>query len=311
MRPKDLIVLPGNHAPTRDLVNFMVPLLGLSAEQIIWTSGEHYSLNADITESIRERIGATIRSSPSAVDKNNVATGCHWVLIPYSATKCFYKWTSDLLLEFPNNAPASSVRRATLEVFGESEEWNEKYGHKGILHRHMSSLSTRAVIEEIDENFKKTYVAKGYQCSNADHLLGAYELLFAETSSRKAVIKPILGTSGFGIEFIDSAAQLSAYTFPMGEVLLEEMLNLDHTEDGLVISPAVHYVGDQIFGGKLVDQLMRETVYFGWRESKANPKFQEVVLDMTEKLIKFTNPKVLHFHQIISDAYLHVYSIYS
>ena len=299
MRAKDLIVLPGNHAPTRDFVNFMVPLLGLSDEQIIWTSGEHYSLNADITESIRDRIGATIRSSASAVDVNNVATGCHWVLIPYCATKCFYKWTSDLLQEFPNNAPASSVRRPTLEVFGESEEWNEKYGHKGILHRHMATLSTRAVIEEIDENFKKTYVPKGYQCSNTEHLLGAYELLFAETSSRRAVIKPLSGTSGFGIEFIDTAAQLSAYTFPMGEVLLEEMLNLDLTEDGLVISPAVHYVGDLIFGGKLVDQLMRGTVYFGWRESKANPKFQEVVIDMTEKLIKFTKPQVLHFLKLV------------
>lgn len=292
MRAKDLMILPGNHTPTRDFVSFMMPLLGLSEDQIIWTSGENYSLDRDITEAIQNKLRDVIRSSAS----ETVNIGCNWVLIPYTASKCFYKWSSSLLHEFPSvlceKTETSALRGATLEVFGESEEWNEKYGHKGILHRHMSTLSTKAVIEEIDENFKTTYVPKGYQCSNTEHLLGAYELLFNQTSSRRAVIKPILGTSGFGIEFISTPEELKAYQFPMGEVLLEEMLDLDHTEDGLVISPAVHYIGEEIFGGKLVDQLMRETVYFGWRESKANPKFQEVVLDMTEKLIQFTKPKV-------------------
>ena len=317
MRSKDIMILPGNHSPTKDFVNFIIPLLGLSEEQIIWTSGENYSLDKDITQGIRDKLGGLIRTSACQSNKNCKEYGCNWVLIPYTASHCLYEWSSSLLQEFPNVSCTSKLdvsppRRATLEVFGESEEWNEKYGHKGILHRHMSSLSKRAVIEEIDENFKKTFVPKGYQCSNTEHLLGAYELLFQETSSRKAVIKPILGTSGFGIIFVSTTDELIAYDFPMGEVLLEEMLDLDLTEDGLVISPAVHYIGEEIFGGKLVDQLMRETVYFGWRESKANTHFQEVVLDMTEKLIQFTKPKVsaygLVYHLIIYSCIFVFYS---
>ena len=309
LRPKDVMILPGNHEPTQEFVNFMLPLLGLSSEQIIWTTGEHFALDEDINESIQNQLRSIILSSTSSI------FGSKWVFVPYSATKSFSRWSSIISEEFPMTSPFVSneddskrnkcnheenndnkiipTKKATLEVFGESEEWNEKYGHKGILHRHMSDLSKKAVIEEIDENYKKsTTVPKGYQCSNVRHLLEAYILLQKETNSIKAVIKPIFGTAGFGIIFIDSIKELKEYAFPMGDVLLEEMLNLDFTDDGLVISPAVHYIGEKIFGGKLVDQLMRNTTYLGWRESKANIEFQNIVLDMTEKLIAFTKPKV-------------------
>ena len=316
LRPKDIMILPGNHEPIKEFVNFMIPLLGLSSEQIIWTSGDNFALDEDINEDIQNQLRSIILPSTSS------AFGSQWVLVPYSATKSFSRWSSILSDEFPmtvpndisdripqnipNNIDAKDKKssnnddninlrtnKATLEVFGESEEWIERYGHKGILHRHMSDLNKKAVIEEIDENYKKsTTVPKGYQCSNNQHLLDAYQLLQKETNSIKAVIKPIFGTAGFGIIFINSIKELNEYNFPMGDVLLEEMLNLDFTDDGLVISPAVHYIGKKIFGGKLVDQLMRNTTYLGWRESKANVEFQNIVLDMTQKLIAFTKPKV-------------------
>ena len=312
LRKKDVIILPGNHAPTREFVDFMIPLLGLSEDQIIWTSGESISIDADIDANIRNRIKDLIETSGTSTTVDS-----DWVLVPYCVTKGFLGWSSELCTKFSaatasnsdsSGLPTSSGRStvgskqtvnsdfeaggATLEIFGESESWNAKYGHKGILHRHMSDLSISSVMDDIDQGSTPTLVAKGYQCSTVDHLLKAYELLKTQTLDNRAVIKPISGCAGWGILFIDSAEELMKYDFPMGEVLLEEMLNLDMTEDGLVISPAVHYLGPQLFGGQLVDQLMKNTSYLGWRESKADPVFQQKVLDMTEKLLKFTQPRV-------------------
>jgi hypothetical protein len=318
LRKKDVIILPGNHAPTREFVDFMIPLLGLSEDQIIWTSGESISIDADIDTNIRNRIKDLIETSGTTATVDS-----EWVLVPYCVTKSFLGWSSELCTKFsvasdsgsdssglPISSETSAVGTqqtvnpdlegggggggggATLEIFGESESWNAKYGHKGILHRHMADLSISSVMDDIDHGSVPTLVAKGYQCSTVDHLLKAYELLKTQTLDNRAVIKPISGCAGWGILFIDSAEELMKYDFPMGEVLLEEMLNLDMTEDGLVISPAVHYLGPQLFGGQLVDQLMKNTSYLGWRESKADPTFQQKVLDMTEKLLKFTQPRV-------------------
>lgn len=300
LRKKDLIILPGNHAPTREFVDFMIPLLGLSHDQIIWTSGDSISIDSDIDAAIQSKITEIIRTSGS-----NDTSESSWVLVPYCATKDFLSWSSKVCeqIMLPTGQTVSSnlderqERKEvygigpTLEVFGESESWNAKYGHKGILHRHMADLSIPSVIEDIDMGSSPTNVAKGYQCSTVEHLLEAYKLLKQETHDNRAVIKPITGCAGWGIIFINSAEDLSSYDFPMGEVLLEEMLNLDLTEDGLVISPAVHYLGTELFGGRLVDQLMRNTSYLGWRESKADPEFQQKVLDITEKLLRFTQPK--------------------
>lgn len=313
LRKKDVIILPGNHAPTREFVDFIIPLLGLSEDQIIWTSGESISIDADIDTDIRNRIKDLIETSGTSATADS-----DWVLVPYCVTKSFLGWSSELCTKFsvPSDNDSSSPgiltssvkaalgiqqtvnsdfkggRGATLEIFGESESWNAKYGHKGILHRHMADLSISSVMDDIDQGSTPTRVAKGYQCSTVDHLLEAYELLKTRTLDNRAVIKPISGCAGWGILFIDSREELMKYDFPMGEVLLEEMLNLDMTEDGLVISPAVHYLGPQLFGGKLVDQLMKNTSYLGWRESKADPAFQQKVLDMTDKLLKFTQPRV-------------------
>lgn len=302
LRKRDMIILPGNHAPTREFVDFVIPLLGLSQDQIIWTSGKSVSIDVDVDLEIQERIKEIIMSSAksSAASKS----GSSWVLVPYCVTKDFLGWSTGLCELFStDNDDASSEFSGktttssgpTLEVFGETAGWNAKYGHKGILHRHIADLSVTSVIEDMDrENGKSlpTRVPKGYQCSTVEHLVEAYTLLKKETYDSRAVIKPITGCAGWGIIFIDTLEELLNYEFPMGEVLLEEMLSLDLTEDGLVISPAVHYFGTELFGGKLVDQLMKKTSYFGWRESKADPNFQKKVLDMTEKLLQFTQPKV-------------------
>ena len=39
------------------------------------------------------------------------------------------------------NGSNNDKTQPTLEVFGESEGWIGKYGHRGICHRHMSNLN--------------------------------------------------------------------------------------------------------------------------------------------------------------------------
>jgi hypothetical protein len=41
-----------------------------------------------------------------------------------------------------------------------------------------------------------------------------------------------------------------------GGVCLEEFLALDRAHDGIVLSPAVHYMEGQLLGQGLVDQIM-------------------------------------------------------
>ena len=272
LRNKDMIILPGNHQPTREFVDFVVPLLGLSHDQIIWTAGNSIDIDSDINDEVQNHIREIILNSGEGAESN----GNNWVLVPYCVTKSFHDWSSGLcemfsIPELSGHIVSSDLSekqisdsKPTLEVFGETEEWNEKYGHKGILHRHIADLSLTSVIEDIDREYAAsngdlgsdsrgrdlstvTTVPKGYQCSTVEHLLEAYKLLKKETFDNRAVIKPITGCAGWGIIFIDSVEELTSYDFPMGEVLLEEMLNLDLTEDGHVISPAVHYLGAELY----------------------------------------------------------------
>jgi len=69
-------------------------------------------------------------------------------------------------------------------------------------------------------------VAAGYTCSTVAELLEAYRLL----DCPEVVIKPVYGAAGEGIEFVSSAERLANYDFPMGDVCLEEMLDLDRAE---------------------------------------------------------------------------------
>ena len=50
------------------------------------------------------------------------------------------------------NSSNNDKTQPTLEVFGESEDWIGKYGHKDILHRHMSNLNIPAIIEDVSQS---------------------------------------------------------------------------------------------------------------------------------------------------------------
>jgi hypothetical protein len=272
LRKTDFIILPGNHKPTYEFVEFMINLLDLDPNQIIWTSGRHFELDKDIDSNILYDI---INRHPRD----------DWTLIPYSCSNEFYKWSLPLI----ERCLANSTK---LSVFGETAEWIESYGNKGILHRKIRNLSEPSVVEVIDNSIP---VANGYMAYDVGELVEAFELLKAKHSNNiafQAVIKPIYGSAGEGITFVSSLQEIKDYDFPMGPVVLEEYLQLDFSPDGFIISPAVHYLGSKLLGKRTVDQLMKKTSYLGWRESVASLDFQKKVLDITKRIMDFTQPKV-------------------
>eukprot|EP01041_Mallomonas_annulata_P005139 gene5139-10274_t len=262
----DYIILPGGHEPTKEYVEFLISILGLNKNQVIWTSGANYRLDDDVDENIQNQLKSIISS-----------TNDPWLLIPYCTTSSFTKWATKFINEL------------NVKIFGESNQWMQEYGHKGILHRHMSNLSNPSIIELIDP---KIPVPKGYYCKNIEELRNAYILL----NTTEVVIKPIHGCSGEGIEFISTAnnninIHTFEYSFPMGDIVLEEKLHLDVSEDGVVISPAVHYMSSSLIGKDLVDQIMQETTWMGWRESVVSSDFANEVYSITNKLLKYTLPQ--------------------
>jgi len=262
MRPKkDVIVLPGGYEPLTEFFNFCKEVLHLDDDQVIYTSGKTYNLDDDIDEEVVSKLKAIVGSAQED----------HFALVPYSTTDNFNRW-------------ASQITALHASVIGDDAEWVKKFGHKGILHRHIRTPDQPSIIEELGVNVK---VAKGYVCSTVEDLLDAYKAI----GTSEVVIKPNFGAAGEGIIFVSEEEQLKLYDFPMGDVLLEEKLNLDKASDGIVLSPAVHYMESKLVGKALVDQIMVGTGYAGWRPSVAPKVFQDFASRLTRKLVGKLEPR--------------------
>jgi hypothetical protein len=249
-------------------------------------------INDDVISSTVERISSVIGKE----DNSAVLT-----IMPYRATKHFLRWFKDLRKVLERRFAG----RIEVKVFGESQDWMHRFGTKGLLHRHIADLSVPSEIENIDASIT---VARGFQCSTSEHLLKAYDLL----GGGEVVIKPMAGSAGEGIIFTDSRDDLQKYDFPMGDVVLEERLEIDCAPDGMIISPAVHYFGNTILGRGLVDQLIENCSYLGWRQSVVNPEFEATVLKHSKKIIDATDPQV-RVNQILINlcsVMMYSYSVY-
>ena len=60
-----------------------------------------------------------------------------FTLVPYAVTPNFERW-------------AKPFSELGVTVFGEDLTWINRYGHKGILHRHMQSLDQPSVLEQMN-----------------------------------------------------------------------------------------------------------------------------------------------------------------
>ena len=261
LRPgRDIIVLPGGHEPTKEYWEFAKDVLGFDEDQAIFTTGDSFCLDHDFDDVVLGKLRSAIQAS----DKQ-------WTFVPYMVTKEFEGW-------------ATKMSDLNLAVFGEDLEWVNKFGSKGILHRHIQSLDEPGIIEMIDPNIR---VAKGYTCSTVDDLIQAYKLIDA----KMVVVKPVFGAAGEGILFLNTEEQLRMYDFPMGDVCLEEFLDLDKAADGLVLSPAMHYNEGVLLGKDLVDQIMVGTSYMGWRKSEVPKSFQKTADRYMQTFMQHIKPK--------------------
>ena len=257
VRPSvDLIVLPGNHAPTAAAWSFYRDVLGLQDEQVVWTSGSLFNMDDDMSSETVSALEAKMAE----------AAGASWLLLPYCPTSNFLRWASPLVSRFGGLAT----------IFGETPEWLAEFGDKGLLHRKMSSLETPSVIEEIDATIA---VPAGYVCETVEELLAARELM---ADIEHVCIKPLTGATGVGIVLKPSLEELKAYDFWMGPVNLEEYLDLDVDERGEAVSPVLHYMGNQFCGDFMLDQIMDGCAYSGWSRTAVSEDFQrEAVRAMT------------------------------
>jgi len=264
VRPHDLILLPRDEVCARSW-SFYRPLLGLIEDQVIWTPGEAFHLDADITAAVISELKARFSNGDGDVKD------CEWLLLPYSINESFLSWAS-ALLELPN-----------VSAFGETAAWTETCGDKGILHRHMDSLTTPSLIETVDPTI---VVPCGYVCKNRPELLAA-RLLLADID---VVIKPLKGATGVGIILKPSQQVLETYDFPLGPVNLEEFLSLDLDQDGEAVSPAFHYMGNRLVGC-VVDQIMDGCAFSGWKSTTVSPQFQARGTEVVQTLLASLRPQ--------------------
>ena len=166
--------------------------------------------------------------------KNIACTGSKWLLVPYANVDSFRSWARPLL-EMDNVA-----------VWGETPSWDSEFGNKSILHRHVRSPSMPSVIESIG-----IAVPRGWVCHNTAELMEAREMM----SNVDVILKPVRGAATGGRHIIANpdTKTLLEYDFPVGEVNLEQLLDVDRDDRGETISPAIHYMGQSMIGD-MVDQ---------------------------------------------------------
>lgn len=161
MRPgKDMCVLPGKNLAVKEFWEFNKIVLRLKADQVVFNNGENEE--EDIDDECITKLKAQIVTSRDT-----------WTLVPHQTDQKFRSWSQQL------------VEGLGVNVFGEDSEWLEKWGQRrNLLHRHVQSLDTKSLLEEIDPNIR---VARGYVCSTMEDLLKAYELL----GSKEAILKKV------------------------------------------------------------------------------------------------------------------------
>jgi len=258
----DICILPGGHAPTRAYWEWCQEEIGLEDWQVLFTPGTKYNMDEDTTPEMVEALKVLVAGSG----------GAQWTVIGYCATEPFLRWAEELT-DLPG-----------VEIFCETPEWLDEFGHKGCLHRRMSSLDTPCMIERIDPSIR---VPRGYTCSTSEELQGAYKLL----GGGAVVIKPVFGAAGNGILFPTTEEEIAAYEFPMGDVCLEEKLKLDLSPDGTEFSPAMHYIDGEWIGPDFLEQIMEGVRYVGWRKSAVSGAFRDESIRVLRKFLDASRPR--------------------
>lgn len=262
VRPgKDLIILPGENRQTQEFANFCISALGLTADQILWTSGKSYLMDDDIRKELLARLERQINPR-------------EWEIIPYSVTEPFLRWASQ------TGAP----------IFGDDERWVRTYSNKSILHPNAIHELRDPLLPLLSEEVAGLRLPRGYTCTTAKELARALDLLRA-AGVQKFILKPVVGTTGEGILLIETKNQIKDYAFPMGAVVLEECLEIDIDAQGRKISPSVQYLGQKL-SADVTDQTFKDVAYEGnIIPSATSLEFQHELLEMAKRVVRRLAPQ--------------------
>lgn len=257
LREGDVVVLPGENEALQEFASFVVRTIGLCAGQILWTSGKNYLLDADIGY---ELVPELVRL---------LGDGSGWEILPYGVHSEFLRWAK----RFPEAS-----------ILGDDEGWVDAFASKRILHPAPGTANGAGKLASVPG----VRVARGYACNNRDDLARAERLLQAAGVAR-FVVKPIFGATGEGIRFVDNPAELGAYEFPMGSVVLEEHLAVDENRNG-VIAPSVQFIGKHVLGAPF-DQLVEGVAFAGnAHPSETSERFQQDMLVQTRAALNAIAP---------------------
>jgi hypothetical protein len=221
------VVLPRGCPELVELWAFYCERLGLSITQALWVS----SLGNDCLE--EDFLADEVAISQTLV------SGAKRLIVYAERPRL-----SDFALQNELHIPCDSA------------EWKKTLGNKGILHPRPAAGSV-AVLDQLLPGVCKP---RGYLCATVEDLARAAKLLQA-AGIDDVLIKPISGSDGEGIEFHPVGADFSGYSFHMGEVLLEEKLQLDLNRDGSIMSVVIHFFGSELFG-PACDQLLEGATNF-------------------------------------------------
>lgn len=77
-----------------------------------------------------------------------------------------------------------------------------------------------------------------------------------------------------------------------GDMVMEELLNIDKAPDGLALAPCVHYNEGRVLNQTPIDQIMVSTECKGLRRSYAPKVFQKTAMINVKTLMNGMKPKV-------------------
>lgn len=254
----DVIVLPGDNAEVRSFANFIARVIGLEGWQILYTTGQNYLLDADIGYELILTISKLFAEHSG-----------QWLLAPYCGNAAFNYWASRY---FPN-----------ISVLADDEEWADRMADKGILHPN-AIPERRNVLMPYIGHLAQAVTPRGYTCDSKDELLLGAEMLH-KAGIERLILKPRFTSAGFGT-FFPTQAELEAYNFPEGGVVLEEVLNFQGVSS------------IQFYGTKLLpcptDQLVRGAVFDGNIVPSRQPiEFQRQLMQAAQSVLDYIQPKGL------------------
>ena len=250
VRPRrDIIILPRT-IQTIDFSRFIRKVLGILEDQIAWTTGRHFTLDADIVDDMLPAI------LPFAWKLRK-----EYCVVPYSVLPEMVEWTS----------------RTGLPVFADDMNFVRNYGHKGILHE---GSSGGCLIPGIP-------TARGYFCNTYADLTRALSCLACPSLIKPIYGSAGEGITDATEETI-RGYHFRLGPVVVEEKLIPDTFSLQNDEKTMDLSYSTQFNGTEILGRPTV-QLLEGTEWVGnIMSSSFTPSGKQVtreVIDATRRAV--------------------------